>query len=54
MVEGAKMLLPKLKVVGIPSDMPENEIVKVISEKKLSTQRFGWIMWDVRGCKMLR
>ena len=32
-VKDAKMLLPQLPVVGFPSDMPGNEIVKVICEK---------------------
>ena len=33
MVEGAKMLLPKLTVVGIPSDIPGDEIISAICEK---------------------
>ena len=33
MVEGAQMSLPKLTVVGIPSDMSEDEIINAICEK---------------------
>ena len=32
-VEGAKMLLPKLTGVGIPSDIPGDEVVSAICEK---------------------
>ena len=32
-IGGAKMLLPKLAVVGIPSDIPEDEIISAIFEK---------------------
>ena len=32
-VEGAKTLQPKLTVVGILSDMPEDEIISAICEK---------------------
>ena len=33
-VEGAKMLLPKLSVVGISSDIPGDEIIRAIREKE--------------------
>ena len=32
-VGGAKMLLPKFTVVGIPSDLPKNEIISAFCEK---------------------
>ena len=32
-VDGAKLLLPKLTVVGIQSDIPGDEIISVICEK---------------------
>ena len=32
-VEGAKMLLPKLTVVGIPSDIHSDEIISAMCEK---------------------
>ena len=33
MVEEAKMLRPKLTVVGVPSNMSEDEIISVICDK---------------------
>ena len=39
-VEGAKMLLPKVTVVGIPSDMSEDEIISAICEKDEQLNQF--------------
>ena len=32
-IEGAKMLLPKLIVLGIPSDMPNDDVISAIYRK---------------------
>ena len=41
MVEGAKMILPKLTVVGNTSDIPGDEIISVICEKDEQPNQLG-------------
>ena len=52
-VKGAKTLLQKLTVVGIPSDMPENEITSAICEKQEQLNQLVESGKTLRGCEVL-